>query len=287
MDNSPFVGSDAVKDGILTRSELRRDHTRIYRDVYLPRECTLDALTRARAAWMFSRGHAVVAGPSAAAIHGSRWIDADHTAELIWHEHRQPYSAIRIRADILAANELQVVDGIRVTTPARTAFDLGRRGKFARALEMVDALCNATGLSPAAVSVLAESHRGSRGIVQLRQVLEIADGGAESPQESRLRLLVLDSGLPRPTTQIEVRGSDGRVFARIDLGWERWKIAIEYDGEHHWSNPAQRAWDIERTYRLEQLGWIVIRVSALQLRRDPMGVMSRIRGALLAAGARI
>ncbi|MDJ0393939.1 DUF559 domain-containing protein [Rhodococcus sp. G-MC3] len=285
MDSSPFVGSDAVKDGTVTRADLRRENRRIYRDVYIDRSTTVDAVTRARAAWMFSQGKAVVAGQSAAALHGAKWISADHRAELIWYEHRQPYSAIHIRADMLPSDEVETVDGIRVTTAARTAFDLGRRGKFPQALAMVDALCNATSLRPSAVALLAESHCGSRGIVQLRQVLDVADGGAESPQESLTRLLLLDAGLPRPTTQIEIRDATGKAFARGDMGWPRWKILVEYDGEQHWSDPQQRAWDIDRTHRLEQLGWTVVRVSAHHLRRDGISLVSRVSAALRAAGA--
>lgn len=285
MDNAPFLGSDAVRNGLLTRADLRRDYLKIYRDVYVRRPCEIDAATRACAASVFARGKAVVAGPSAAALHGSKWIPAEHKAELIWHEHRQPYAAILIRADELLTGEVETIDGVAVTTAARTAYDLGRKGTFANALAMVDSLCNATSLRPGTVALLADNHRGSRGIVQLRQVLEIADGGSESPQESGLRLLIHEVGLPLPETQIKVEGANGRVFARIDMGWKRWKVAVEYDGEQHWSNAEQRAWDIERTYRLEQLGWKVIRVSAEQLRRGRIALVARIRDALRASGA--
>jgi Protein of unknown function (DUF559) len=285
MDCSPFVGSEAVRDGRLTRTELQRDHKRIYRDVYIDRSTTVDAVTRARAAAMFARGKAVVAGQSAAAVHGAQWIPADHRAELVWFEHRQAYSGLRIRSDLLPSDEIEMIDGISVTTSARTAFDLGRRGTFPHALASVDALCNATSLRPSTVSVLAENHPGSRGIVQLRQILDVADGGAESPQESLTRLLLLDAGLPRPTTQIEIRDATGKLFARGDMGWPRWKVLVEYDGEQHWLDAKQRAWDIERTYRLEQLGWTVIRVSAEQLRRDGISLAARIRSTLRAAGA--
>ncbi len=285
MDNSPFSGSAAMRDGLLTRAQLQRDHVRIYRDVYIRRGVEIDAVTRARAAWTFAGGKATVAGLSAAALHGAKWIADEHKAELVWPEHRQPYSAIVFRADVLRLDETEVIDGVRVTTPARTAFDLGRRGRFASALETVDALCNATSLSPGAVALLAEDHRGSRGIVQMRQVLDIADAGAESPQESRTRLLISNAGLPRPQTQIQVRDTAGKVFARVDIGWNKWKVGVEYDGEHHWFDESQRAWDIERTQRLEHLGWRIVRISAQLLRTGGITVISWIRDALRAAGA--
>lgn len=285
MNNRPFLGSDAVRQGRLTRTALRRDHRRIYRDVYIRRTDEIDAKTRACAAWLFSRGKAVVAGQSAAAIHGNKWIAADHRAELIWHGHRRLSDVIEIRGDKLPPEHIETIGGIRVTTAARTAFDLGRRGEFEEALIQVDGLCNATSMPPRTIEQLADQCKGVRGSIQLRHVVAHADAGAESPQESRLRLLIVNAGLPRPLTQIAVRGTDGRVFARIDMGWAKWKVAVEYDGHHHWSDARQRAWDIERAHRLETLGWTVIRVSSQLLSRSPTALIARIRDALRAAGA--
>ena len=287
MDSAPFVGSEAIANGLVTRQQLRAQFRRIYRDVYIDPGSELDAPTKARAAWLYSRGKAVVAGVGAAAIHGSRWISADQDAELIWAEHRRMFDGLRIGFDKLAPNEIETVDGLVVTTAARTAYDLGRRAPFGTAVARLDALCRATGVGTSDITRLAERHGGARGIVQLRAVLDVVDAGAESPQETRTRLALMAAGLPRPQTQIEVVGSDGRVFARIDIGWARWKVAVEYDGEQHWSDERQRAWDIERQQLLEALGWTVIRVSALQLRTDPWGIAARVRDKLRAAGAKV
>ncbi|KQU46739.1 hypothetical protein ASG84_09630 [Rhodococcus sp. Leaf278] len=287
MDSAPFVGSEAMANGLVTRQQLRGHYTRIYRDVYIEPGCELDAPTKARAAWLYSRRMAVVSGVSAAAIHGSGWISAAHDAELIWAEHRRKFAGLRINFDELRPEESETVDGVVVTTAARTAYDLGRRRPFGTAVPRLDALCRATGVGISDIARLAENHRGARGIVQLRAVLAMVDAGAESPQETRTRLALMDAGLPRPQTQIEVLGPDGRVFARIDIGWARWKVAVEYDGEQHWADERQRAWDIERLHLLEALGWTVIRVSAMQLRTDPWGVAARVRDKLRAAGAKV
>ncbi|MDV6263010.1 DUF559 domain-containing protein [Rhodococcoides yunnanense] len=287
MDSAPFVGSEAMANGLVTRQDLRHRFRRIYRDVYIDPGCELDAPTKARAAWLFSRGKGVVSGVSAAAIHGSGWISADHDAELIWAEHRRKFDGLRIGFDELRPEEIETVDGLVVTTAARTAYDLGRRRPFGTAVARLDALCRATGVGISNITRIAEGHGGARGIVQLREVLDVVDAGAESPQETRTRLALMAAGLPRPQTQIEVMGPDGRVFARIDIGWARWKVAVEYDGEQHWSDERQRAWDIERQHLLEALGWTVIRVSALQLRTDPWGVAARVRDKLRAAGAKV
>jgi very-short-patch-repair endonuclease len=113
----------------------------------------------------------------------------------------------------------------------------------------------------------------------LRNTLQLVDGGAESPQESRLRLLVVSHGLPRPETQIEFRD----LHIRVDMGWREWKVAVEYDGVQHWTDRRQRSWDIERIAMLESIGWTVVRVSAEMMSR-PRVVIERIRAKLRAAG---
>jgi hypothetical protein len=65
-----------------------------------------------------------------------------------------------------------------------------------------------------------------------RNVLQLMDVGAESPQESRTGLLPMDGGLPRPRTQIVVHNSTGRFVARVDMGWEEWKVGVGFDGAH-------------------------------------------------------
>lgn len=122
-------------------------------------------------------------------------------------------------------------------------------------------------------------------IVQLRRVLDLVDGGAESPQETRTRLVLVEAGLPKPQTQIRVRDAFGEVFARVDMGYEAFKVAVEYDGEQHWTDPLQRSYDIDRHARLLAAGWIVIRVSAEMLRYRPHIIVQRTCAALHDAGA--
>jgi very-short-patch-repair endonuclease len=108
----------------------------------------------------------------------------------------------------------------------------------------------------------------------LRAALDLADAGAESPKETELRLLLVRDGLPRPVTQIKV----GR--RRIDMGWPQWKVAVEYDGEHHWTDPDEYADNIDRLEFLAAQGWIIVRVSARHLRYDRAGILRRVRRAV-------
>lgn len=283
MSTTPFVGSEAILAGTWTKRELRRSCTRVYRDVYQRRGSALTARDRAVAAWLWSGKKAVVAGNSAAALLGAEWVDPHRPAELV-SDRKRPPRLIVTRNETLLAGETALVGGVPVTSAARTAFDLGRRPGLVAAVIAMDSLARATGLIADDVEPLLTAHQGARGTKQLRRALPLVDAGAESPQETRTRLVLIRGGLPRPQTQIVVRNMWGAVVARIDMGWEQWLVGIEYDGPQHWTDPRVRANDIERTANLERRGWRLVRVGADLLRNRPDVIIERARGALVAAG---
>lgn len=282
MDDAPFLGRRAVRDGELTAYSLRTRHRAIYRDVYVPNDVEVTAIVRARAAWLWAGGDCVLSGLSAAAALGTKWIDGNRPAELVRTDRHSPRGVL-VHSYDLAPNEVCRSRGMRVTTPARTAFDIGRTLAPDRAVPIIDALMAATGLKPAEIVALADAHPGLRGVRRLRATAELCDGGAESPQESRVRLVLVRAGLPAPETQIEFRDKFGHVFIRLDMGWREWKVAVEYDGVQHWSDRKQRSWDIDRIAMLEDMRWTVVRVSAELLTR-PDVVIERVRTKLRAAG---
>lgn len=143
----------------------------------------------------------------------------------------------------------------------------------------------ATGLKPTDVEALAGRHRGARGIVQLRQTIDLSDGGAESPQETRTRLILTRAGLRPERTQIEVFDAFGEFVRRIDMGWDGWKVGVEYDGAQHWTDPEIRSKDIDTQAKLEALRWRIIHVSGDMVRYRPDTIVARTRAALRAAGA--
>jgi hypothetical protein len=286
--DEPFLGSEALAAGRFTKRTLHSRNQLVYRNVYLPKGVELTPERRAVAAWLWSGRTATIAGLSAAALHGSQWID-DQPAELTRAEGST--NGIVVHRESLRDEEVCELRRMPTTTIERTAFDLGRRtfGLGTRkgreeALIRVDALANATGLAPAGVQPLVDSHRGARGLVQLREVIELMDGGAESPQETRTRLLLIDAGLRRPQTQIDVLDSSGYPFARIDMGWDEYRVGVEYDGEQHWQDPARRDHDIIRHAELVDLGWVIIRVSANLLRHHRAEIVRRTCAALHAKG---
>ena len=167
ISKGPFLGSEAIAAGAVSKRTLRSRNQLIHRNVYLPNGVELTPATRAYAAWLWSGRRATLAGLSASAVLGSKWIDARLPAELIRTEGSS--NGIVIHRDALNPDEIVVRGGVSVTTPARTAFDLGRRNGRVDAVIRLDALAQATGISPAEVARLADRHRGARGLRQLRQ----------------------------------------------------------------------------------------------------------------------
>jgi hypothetical protein len=122
----PFRGTEALAAGIVTPHRLRSDFEPVHRNVYIPCGKKLTPVTRAIAAWLWSGRSATVAGLSAAALHRTAWIDDWLPAELN-RRSRDRARGIILHSDSLDEDETCTRDGIMLTTPARTAFDLGRR----------------------------------------------------------------------------------------------------------------------------------------------------------------
>jgi hypothetical protein len=273
-----IVASEALAAGAVTRQMLRTKYVKVHHNVYALRGLELDAKDRARAAWLWSRRKAILLGHSAAAMHGTQWLPDDAPAELA--RVRQPAPAgIVVHSGSLPADEICLRQSIDCTTPARTAYDIGRRVPGDTAIIRIDALLNATRCSVAEIGRIADRYPGARGIRRLRTALDLADGGAESPKETELRLLLVRDGLPRPVTQILVV-KQGHKPRRIDMGWPQWRVGVEYDGEQHFNNPDDYADDIVRLEFLTAEGWTIVRVSARQLRYARDEILRRVRRAL-------
>jgi restriction endonuclease-like protein len=283
MGMLPFIGTEALAAGTTTRYRLSTQHSAVHRNVYVPKEAELTPRDRAHAAWLWSGRRATAAGLSAAALHGSKWIDPALPAEL-FHSSRHATNGIVLHSDRLPDDECCSLDGVAATTPARTAYDLGRRPGLTNAVVHLDALLQATRLEKPAIDLLVDRHAGARGVVQLRKAIDLADVGSESPRETRTRLVLTSAGL-RPThTQIVVHDRFGYFVARIDMGWAAWRVGVEYDGVQHWNDARQRTRDIDRIAELEALGWRIVRVSSEMLRYRPNTVVDRAVAALRAAG---
>ena len=276
-----FVGSEALRGGKLSRYQLRTEFRAIYPDIYVPHWTSPSLRMRSEAAWLWSGRRGILAGLAAAALHGSNWIDDDEPVELIWRNQHSPDGVIT-RNQRFADDEVTRVARLPVTTPARTAFDLGRLLRTGEAMARLDALMRAKPFSIEDVLLLTKRHPGARGVRQLRAILPRIDSGAASPKETWLRLLLIDAGLPAPETQIPVQ-ENWRLVGVLDMGWEKYKVAAEYDGDQHRTSRRQYVRDMRRLKALEGLGWIVNRVIAED---KPDDIVRRVRQALRRRGYR-
>jgi hypothetical protein len=219
--NHPFVGSEAVADGVLRKHELRSRYRALFPDVYVPKHAAPTVHQRSKAAWLYTHRQGVIAGLTASALHGAKWVDDVAPIEVIWSNARRP-RGLRTFDMRLDSTEWVAVGDMRVTTVVRTAFDIARRGRLDDAVSRLDALGNATGFRSGDVLAVADRHRGVRGLRQLRTALSLYDPGAASPKETWLRLLLIraaatnsDTGAqPRRPSPVLPRHGVGRVQAR-------------------------------------------------------------------------
>jgi hypothetical protein len=170
--------------------------------------------------------------------------------------------------------EITHVAGLRTTTLRRTALDCATACRGTDAVVLLDAALRAGATREGLEDALA-GWRGRRGVRQARELLELADDGAESAGESLARAAVLAIGLPRPETQVEVSTAEGTVWG--DLGWEEWHLLLEYDGTGKYRGGGHEA--LLREKRREDLirecGWRVVRLGAADL-RDPHRMLARL-----------
>lgn len=121
------------------------------------------------------------------------------------------------------------------------------------------------------------------GIVALRMALPRLRADAASRPETWLRLTLVDHGLPEPERNHAVH-VNGKYLGSVDLAYPQWKIAIEYEGEHHLRDPQQWAHDIARYDALRAAGWIVVQVTKTDLFDTPQQVVQRVRAAMASSG---
>lgn len=135
-------------------------------------------------------------------------------------------------------------------------------------------MARAAHLKVADIEQAAERHTGRKGIRQARDTIALVDPGAESPQETWLRLLVIRAGYPRPQTQYPVYNEYGALIGDVDLAWPELKIALEYEGRHH-TDPEQLRKDIQRVDAMVETGWIVIRVTSREGAANALGRIAK------------
>ncbi len=262
----PFTFAEARRVR-LTRDRLTRlvrsgEVRRVLRGVYVDATASDTVELRARAAAKLAPGAQVVCCRTAA------WLWGADVLPIGAHRSLPPLDVMTCaggaapRRNGLAGRtqtyddaDVVLLHGVRVTTPARTAADLGRLLRRPDALASYDALRREVGLSVEDVADVLDRMAGYRGVVQARDLLVLSDPGAESPMESRTRLRWFDAGFGVPETQIEVSDEGGFFVARLDLGRREAMRAVEFDGDEAHASAEQQVHDRRRRSSVERCGW--------------------------------
>lgn len=294
MGGEPFLGSDAVARGLVTAGQLRGPRfRRLLPDVYVDASVPITPLVRAKAAALLvERCGGAATGYSAAELLGASCGPWRAPAEVV------APSRVRTRPGLVPhrgpVTDTGIVDGVRVTSPLRTAWGLVRRLDLIEAVVALDALAargrrrptfvpldpgvpvpadlralsrltsRCPGFDPAELLAWRAARPRSRGACGLEKIVALADPRAESPPETRLRLLLVLSGLPTPEVQYPLYDARGEPWVRFDLAYPEALLAIEYDGEEH-DDPLDRV----RDTRTSALGWQTLRITAAGLTRAP------------------
>lgn len=288
----PFTYQQALQAGLTSGAlrALRREHVVVplFRGIYLGTHLEPDLATRAAAVGLVLPEGAAACRRTAAFLHG---VDLRMPGEPpLPVEIVVPPGVARPRRDgcvayesALTDDEIVAIGGTRVTAPRRTAVDLARFRPRTEAVVALDALTHARLCTLAEVREAIPVLRGQRGVRQAAEVVDLASDRSESPMETRLRLVLVDGGLPAPEVQWEVLDRYGIVIARLDLAYPEKLIGIEYDGWRDHVRWANFNHDRDRQNAVLDLDdWRLRRYVGQHVLRTPSVIVRQI-GRLLAA----
>jgi hypothetical protein len=269
----------------MTRADLRVDGIRVTRGAYVSRAVPLSLANACRAAAAVLPPGAVFSHSTAAALLGA---PVPHT----WPLHvvvppgvtRPQRRRLRVHVRRLLPEDVVVLSGLPMTSGAQTLLDLAPILAADELVAVGDALCRAQHLDTTGLVARLERARGARGITAARHVAPLLTDKAASRPESLFRYWLIASDLPDPRPQVPVRDRWGREVAHADLGYEEWKVGLEYEGRHH-AEIRQFGVDLERYSLMAADGWLLLRFGARHLHRRPV-VIERVARALRSRGAR-
>ncbi|WP_410662990.1 endonuclease domain-containing protein [Amycolatopsis sp. lyj-84] len=280
-----FRGSEARKAGLITASRLRGPSVRrLFQDVYTRADVEVTHELRCRGAALLAPPEAVLTGRSAATVHGVALANPGDPVEMVVPEKHRfgPIDGIKIRRTEVKPEESKPWHGIRIARRSRIALDLllrlsPRKSGWVRRLRIgvpdLDQFMRATKLTD--LHLNGEFYgRRNRGIRLARHALRLSDPRAESPPESEVRIVLAAAGITA-TPQLEVFSRTGHFIARLDLGDEKFRVAIEYDGRWH-NTPKQQAYDRKRRRRAGAEGWRFVIVTAEDLANDLRDVVEAV-----------
>lgn len=186
-------------------------------------------------------------------------------------------AGIVVHRGLLADEDVVERRGMRVTSAVRTLADLSRRLPLVEAVVAMDLALHRELVDLRQLHAYIAMHARRKGLVRLRQVIELAEPASESAMETRLRLLLVQAGLPRPEAQVPLHDERGRFLGRPDLYYRPQRLCVEYDGGTHRDSLLE---DNRRQNRLLNAGFRLLRFAAADVHRTPDSVVAVVRAAL-------
>lgn len=270
LASSPFTFDSALAAGVSAKRLRGQDLVHVSRGLYRPLAWDFELEAAARVLSEVSPG-AWISHVTAARLHClvlPAWL-SDSTELHLSKPKQLPQvrrKGVTAHTVIAGPDEIEYVNGIRISTRSRTWLDLARRLSLAELVCLGDQLIRIPRLefegrsepfdSLDGLRALVGRHPNLQGVVRAREALEMMRVGADSAPESLLRLAMLDANLPEPDLQIALRPADA-ASPTADLGYRRRRLAIQYDGDHHLLE-AQRLSDRRRDKAFESAGWTVL-----------------------------
>jgi len=252
---------------------------RLFRDVYVCADGTVDHLTLCKAAALLLPVGGALSHRSAALLHNANILGLDQPVEATAAAGLRSQPGLRVARSCLEPADLWRRGGLPVTSPLRTAFDLARTPDLIAAVTGLDALLFRRVIRAEALRGYLDAHARWTGVRAAATALDLARPDVESPMETRLRLGIVLAGLPEPVVQYDVLTPGGRFVARLDLAYPKQRVGLEYDGDHHRDRDTFRA-DAVRLNRLRLLDWSILRFTADDVLRNPGRMLAQIRAAL-------
>ncbi|WP_146877246.1 endonuclease domain-containing protein [Actinomadura madurae] len=284
LKKRPFRIAEAQSIGVTAKELRSSQYRRIFYDVYVESDLPDSPGLRCEAARLLLPSAAVFCGVTAARLYGVPVPDRDtriHAAVPSASPTVPRIKDLRVHSYTILPKHLRLWDGWQVVGPERLFLELAatmpRMDLIVAGDHMLrHGLTTRTRLN----SFLNKDCYRRRGVRRAKSAMPHLDEKSDSPPETRLRMLIVDAGLPRPIANRDVVTERGVWLARPDLSYPALQIAIQYEGAHHQQDYKQYSYDIERDGRLIEHGWIVIRVNKDGLFGNPRTVLNRIRKAI-------
>jgi very-short-patch-repair endonuclease len=274
----PFSIDEARAAGLGRRSLEGASWRRIGPGIYISAGLAQDPLHKIEAARRRLRAGAAFSGLTAAWLHGLDVSPADPIEVTVpLQAGVSGRAGIAVRRSEIAANDVVHVRGMPATSMVRTIADLCSRLSLVEAVVIADAALHQRRVRLYDLRSWAGSNPRRHGIRTMRRVIELVEPAAESAMESRLRMLLVLAGLPRPRAQVAIYHECGRFVGRPDLYYDRNRLGIEYDGAVHRDSLTK---DNRRQNRLLNAGVRLLRFTAPDVLGDPDSVVTQVRAML-------